>query len=75
MQSMASRHHSKRGILPITEELLILRDIDTENKTFSVMWGRTYTRCRRARDVCRATERVTSADDTRRQAREAMASG
>jgi hypothetical protein len=41
-----------------------------------VMWGRTYTRRHRARDVRRATERATSTDDARRQAREeATASG
>jgi hypothetical protein len=43
---------------------------------YVVMWERTYTRRRRARDVRRATERATSADDARRQAwEEATASG
>jgi hypothetical protein len=41
-----------------------------------VMWGRTYTTRRRARDVRRATERATSGDVERRQAlEEATVSG
>ena len=38
-----------------------------------VMWGRTYTRHRRARDVRRATERAARATDAREDALEDVA--